>query len=322
MALKHVSLRRGAAGCVLLALAACSDTHETTQQFPTGPLKPGMVARVGSVEVSGKLVKQVAEARKVSPSSAAKLLVDDALLAQAAHDQKLDADLHVAAKVRAVQARMTIDQLLNQQPIRTASDEQVAQMTSELWVQVDRGPALRTVHAVVLSKEYSKEPAAPDTPEENAHRVALAEKMRDAGLRASNAADFMSLANAIPTEGLQVTVEALPPIVEDGRTFDGQSLATEFAKGAFAIPEGEHLSGIVQSDFGWHVIYVAERLPAVHQSMEERRALATRIIAEKTMKADYEAHLVELRKQMPVEISQAATTDIMSTLSPSAPSPP
>lgn len=302
----------------LLAVVACSDTREPPPSL-TGPLKPGVVARVGNVDIPASLVKDVAQARKISPREATTLLVEDTLLAQAAHDQKLDADLRVAAKVRAAKARASLNQLLSQQPSGPATDEQTAEMTRELWAQVDREEARRVAHAVVLASRFSKQPSPPDSPEDNERRRMLAEKIRDAVAHASSPAEFGTLAEAVPHDDLQVKVEALPPMVADGRGFDGNSFAPAFAQGAFAVPEGEQVSAVVPSDFGWHVIYVIERLPPVHQSLEERRALATRILAEKSMKTAYDAHTAELRKQLGVEISTAAETDMMST--PSAPPP-
>ena len=309
---------RACAALSLLVVLACSDTREQPT-FVSGPLKQGSVARVGNVEIPVTLAAEVAQARGLSPRDATTLLVDDALLAEAAHQQSLDTDPHVIAKVRAAQARMTVNQLLKEQPMKPATDEQVAEMSRELWPQVDRSEARRTTHAIVLAATATKDPAVPDTAEGNARRVVLAERIRDAVAHATTPAEFTSLAKAVAPDGLDVRVEALPPIVADGRAFDGNTFDSAFAAGAFAVPDDQHLSGIVKSSFGWHIIYVTERLPPVHQSTEERRALATRILAEQAMKSSYDARIASLRKEHPVEISTAADSVLTETLSPSAP---
>ncbi len=308
--------------CVALALVVlvfgCSDS-QAPQTFATGALREGSVARVGNVELPAKLVSDVARSRKVSPRDATTLLVDDALLAEAARQKKLDTDPHIIAKVRAVQARMMVNQLLNEQPVKDATDQEVAEMTKDLWPQVDRGEGRRMTHAVVLAAQFSKNPQVPDTPEGNARRIALAEKIHDAVAQASTPAEFTSLAQAVATEGLQVTVEALPPVVADGRGFDGNTFDAAFAAGAFAVPDDQHLSGVVKSDFGWHIIYIMERLPPVHLSLPERRTLATRLLAERSMKSSYEAHIAALRKDHHVELSTAADSVLNEALSPPPP---
>jgi hypothetical protein len=245
--------------------------------------------------------------------------VEDALLAQGARQAKLDAEPHQAAKIKAVHARRAIEQLLEAQPAAApASDADVQEMTNELWYMVDRGEALRVTHAIVLSAKSGSSRDLPDTPELNARRLALAERVRDAVHDAKDAKEFQALAQAIPPDGLELKVETLAPLVRDGRAFDGTSFDTDFAAGAFDVPPGSHVSGVVPSQFGWHVIFVTERLPAVHATLEERRALATRLQGEKRTKDAYDAHAAELRKRLHVEISTAAETDMTSVL-PSSP---
>lgn len=171
----------------------------------------------------------------------------------------------------------------------------------------------------MLAAKYTKNPQVPDTPEGNARRVALAEKIHDAVVQASTPAEFTSLAKAVAAEGLQVTVEALPPIIADGRAFDGNTFDPAFAAGAFAVPDDQHLSGVVKSDFGWHILYIMERLPPVHLSVTERRTLATRLLAERSMKSSYEAHIAALRTDHHVEVSTAADSLLNEVLSPPPP---
>ena len=301
---------------IIAGTVSCSEPHDSAQStIAQKALGGGVVARAGAVELPATLVADVATARRVSPREATMLLVDDALLAQAARAAKLDADLHNVAKVRAAQARLALDHLLAVQDRTPATDQQVGDLTKELWAQVDRGEARRVTHAIVMAAKVEKNRTVPDSPEGNARRQALAERIHAAVRDAKTVTEFGSLASAIPTDGLEVKVEGLPAIVEDGRALDDTPFDPAFTAGVFAVPEGQQVSPVVKSDFGWHIVYVTERMPAVHVPFEERRARATKVLVEKRFKASYDAHLLELKKQFPVEISSAAEADLNAALS-------
>jgi hypothetical protein len=303
----HVAV---AIACLAALGVSCSDSS-TRAPVTTTQLAPGMAAGAAGVQLPTSLVAGVAQARHVAPRAAADLLIDDALLAQAARDARLDSDIHISAKTRAVYARLSIDQLLASQTRSSPTDEDVAQMTRQLWAQVDRGEARKVTHAIVLNAKLAKD-QVPDTPEGNARRAALAERIHLAVRDATSVLDFQARAAAVPTDGMGVKVEGLSPLVADGTALDGTSFDRAFAAGAFSVKEGQAVSEVVPSDFGWHVIYVQERIPAVHMPFEERRALTARLQLEQRTKAAYEAHVAELRKNTRVDISTAAAADMAS----------
>jgi parvulin-like peptidyl-prolyl isomerase len=102
-------------------------------------------------------------------------------------------------------------------------------------------------------------------------------------------------------------VEDLPPFIDDGRTpIPGQKMVPEFTKGTFAIPE-EGDTRLVESSFGWHVVRLIQKLPAVSYSLEERRlALAAEAYRDRG-KLRLDADLDRLRRESPPTIDPSAS---------------
>ena len=306
--------------CALTLSIACDNGGSSSDSVAalgaqTAPLANGVVARVGDAEIGAKLLSEVAATRHISPQAALDLLIEDALFAQGARKNKLDRDLHEQAKIRAVSARRSIEATLQARgPIQPASDADVEAYRAQVWYKVDRGEARSALHALVFDDRNSDTHAVPDSPEGDAKRKALAERIRVALENAKNPYEVEPIAKGVDSGDLQVKVEALPPFVEDGRAFTGAEFDREFTKGAFAVPPGEHLSAVVRSAFGWHVIYVAERMPPIHESLEALRSLTTRANADRTIKASYDGHIEALRKELPVELSTSADADMNAVL--------
>jgi hypothetical protein len=127
----------------------------------------------------------------------------------------------------------------------------------------------QVVHAVVLSST------------ESAEARALAERIAEAVSSAQSAADFQQKAKAVRAEGLNVRVESLPPVTQDGRAVDPdrpppagpsvQLLDTQFAAAAHRLERVGQLSPVVHKPFGYHVMYLVRRIEPKMSSLEERR---------------------------------------------------
>jgi hypothetical protein len=187
------------------------------------------------------------------------------------------------------------------------TDEEVRALTAERWPELDRPVSVRTTHAVVLLENAAEDGAA----------RALAATLAAALRGATSADDFIARARNIkdPTGSLQVRAEELPPVTPDGRLWDPSerppkplagSLDVDFTRAAHSLRNAGDQTGIVKSAFGYHVVFLAERYPALDVPFEQRRRdLAHDIFARRAKRA-FEALLSRLRTQTPVTIERSA----------------
>jgi hypothetical protein len=230
------------------------------------------VALVGNVAISASLVAEVAKAQRVSPRQALDLVVEDALAAAGAQKAGLANTAEVVRATRAARARKIV--LGIREAAKNAgppTDEEVKEVTENHWTEVDLPEQMRVIHAIVMkpSKHLIQE-----DPHIEAEAVALANALAATEAGATSEDDFEDRAMALPHGKLEIRVERLDPFTADGRrsTVPGGSFRPEFARGAAPLPVGA-TSGVVVTDFGWHVIRMVERLPEHRVPLEERRQL-------------------------------------------------
>lgn len=279
--------RCGAALAVLLALASCdapSPPPSSAQgSFAAAPRDPGAVAYVGDVAISGDRVARIAAAQRVPAPEARDLAVRDALFSLEARSRGLDAERDIELRATALLARVLIEDInaaaAAQGPV---TDAELDEVTARHWTELDRPEASRTAHAVVLLKKDAAPPM-------RARALAVAETIRKAAAPAADAArssarpsdpraeDPAAIAlrqavNGVPKDEFEVRVEALPPVVADGRTTEGQGTFDQaYAKAAIALERRGDLSPVVETSFGFHVLLLLERLPSQIVPREERR---------------------------------------------------
>ena len=294
---------------VLALVAACGhDAPPPKEQ--TAELGAGTVARVGSVAIPASLVADVVRVRALSPRAALDGLVDDALAAEGAHAVGLDAAPGarwpgVAAQARLVATRIQKDARANGPP----TDAEIAERTALHWRKLDVPEGVRVVHVVVL---YRGKKASP---ENIAAARATLDTVSAAVAHAATAADFESLARAVPVDQkTQLKVESLSFTV-DGRSLDSQNVTIEqpFVAVAVALHSpGDR--GRAETSYGQHLIQLVARLPEQRVPLAERRVLLeAEALATRAHKA-YEATLQELRARYPVQVSTAADA-LMQTVS-------
>jgi peptidyl-prolyl cis-trans isomerase C len=227
-------------------------TSSATSQVPAG-----FAARAGTELISASSVQRIAAAQGLAPAQALDRALSDALFAAAARGS---APLGVASHVeRTALARALLEQL-ESAAIHAGppTDAEINDLARERWLDVERPDAARTIHAIALVKN----------PEQAEAARRLAEKLAEAVKPATSATEFERLANSVPLDGLEMKVEALPPVTSDGRTFeqrDGRFVAAgtfepEFARAAVALKTPGELSPITRSRFGFHVIRLEERV--------------------------------------------------------------
>lgn len=300
--------RWGAARLVLalavagLLVASCGADPERIDEQRTN-LPPGAAAEVGDQTVQAVSVARIAQAQGITKLAARELAVSDALYGAAARDQLSAGQIRVvqrAEAARALYAELKREAAAGGIP----TDAEIEQLTSERWLIYDRPEAARTSHAVVLLS------ADGDT-DEGAAR-ALAERIREATQGAADQAAFASAAKAVPTGGLKVTVEALPPVALDGRIVNpeapaapGQGLDQDFARTALAIPTQGAISPVTKTRFGFHVIYLAERLAQHHVPLAERRKLLEPAVMARRVQIAEQKLLQRAQVAHPIEVSRA-----------------
>jgi len=281
-------------------LAACSSPAPQAMSSG-GPLKPGIVARVGSEELAAEFVASVAARQGLSPTQASERVVLEALLAQAAPSRFEGSGL-VAVSQRSAHARALLDEL--KAAARRAgapSEDELRKLRDERWMDFDRPVSVRTAHAVVV----------PKSPDDDAAAKAVAERIAAATQGIADPQKFWELANAVDSGPLEKRIEGLPLMTEDGRAvfldpadprrqrpprFD-----LDFARAAHAIPAvGEH-SGVVKSPFGYHVILLLERVtPQRYELSSLRSKLASEIYDQRSAQL-LSNLLARLERETPVE---------------------
>lgn len=290
---------RSCALCVLSTAACRHESSNSSRQDP--PLRADVVASVGADTIHAETVGRIARERHVDRGAATQLALQDALLAARSTE--------VAARAarRAAAARALAVELLRQaRAAGPPTDLEVEGPTRSRWWELDRPPMRRTAHAVVLH---------PD-PSADARARSLADRIAASMKAISDVEEFKRVARAESVSGLQVRVEDLEPVARDGRALDPlvahpadvvpSHFDEAFVRGVFEIPAVGATSGVVRSEFGYHVIFLREVIPERRFSLEERRAMLEGEIMAQRAKRRLDDVLGAARRGTRVEVERAA----------------
>jgi peptidyl-prolyl cis-trans isomerase C len=290
---------------LLVALGlACCDGAQAPPPTVLEDLPQGVAAKVGDELISVSAVARVAKVQGISPAEARERLVRDALLS--AHGRALLGETGGVTQIeRAALARAMIERLEQQVRARgEPTDAEIQRITELRWIEVDRPPAARTTHAVVMVEATTDRRAARE----------LATKIAAAVRGAHDAKEFRARAEKVPRGALKVSVEALPPVTADGRVIakpqsgPAQRFDPKFAEAANAIAEVGQQSPVVESSFGLHVILLEEKLAGRSLPLEQRRkVLRDEALAARARVAKDQLEL-ELARGAKIEIDHAAPT--------------
>jgi peptidyl-prolyl cis-trans isomerase C len=286
------------AAAALVPLCAC----DPPPRVATGPLPPGVAARVANEDIALESVERIAAAQRLTPRDARERAIADALFAlEVRADPARRA--RVAVSERAVLARSVLESIQAQAIAEgPATDAEVQALTQERWIELDRSRAVRTIHAVAMVKKPEDRPAA----------LALSTRLAAAVRDAANARDFETRAKALSTSEVEVRVEPLPPVTTDGRGFEPSNtpgrlpesvgnLDPTFTRAAHALTQIGEQSPVVETSFGFHVIRLEEILPEVRFSLEERRTKLTPEIMSRRAKRRLEDLRARLKASTPIE---------------------
>jgi hypothetical protein len=258
------------AAALLVAASALACSVESRSVVARKTLPSGVAASVGTELVLAGTVARIASARGIERETARELAIRDALFAAAVRANPSRAD-SVAVAERANLARLVLEDLERHAKAAGApTDSELDAVVAERWTDFDRPPSARTTHAVVLVKK----------PGDDAEARAVAERLATALRGASTSEEFTRRAQGFPAAPFEIRAERLPPVTADGRMWDpvgrpGANYGTldgDYARAANAIERAAEQSPIVKTAFGYHLIFLDERLPERRVPVDERRA--------------------------------------------------
>lgn len=310
---------RIAIATLVCSAVACGD-HRSPPPAQSAVLGGELVARVGDDRIPVSLVVAVARAQKISKEEALERLVADAIAASAARKKGLDREPPTSWRISAAKARFTADRLLAEARSKgPATDEEIAVLTNQHWLEVDRPPSVRTVHAVVMVARNAP-------PERRKMARDVAEAIREAVVTATSAEDFIAKAKAIPhASELKVVAEKLPATSVEGWVTEGdgtQAMDPDFAKAANAITNPGDTSPVVDSSFGFHVIRLLDRVPEQRMPLEARRIAFVEPTFTMRARLSRDARLADWKAKNPSTIEPAAEALMRIVTSESAPQAP
>lgn len=262
---------------VVVALCSAACRSGSAQSAPSR-FDEGVVARVGSLDVSAMLVARLSTQRGDPLRDAVDRAVHDALLSAYARES-LPGPARWAERVAL--ARRLLGELQRAAeldgPLRT---EELDGWVQEHWWALDRPRMVGVIHAVVLA----------EPPDEEAR--ALAERIRAAVAPVQSSSAFREAALGVPATGREVKVESLPPVTGSGRALDPERppplgprerrFTAAFAQAALELTQVGQLSGVVRTPFGYHVLR-AERMVEVKRVLgaELQELVADALLAER-----------------------------------------
>jgi hypothetical protein len=303
------------AGIMALLLQACGGKRQAPVVH-RGTLGSGVAARVGNDDISTATVERIVRARGVTPREARDLAIVDSLFAQGARARSSSAKVSTAE--RGVLARALLEDFRQRgRALGPPTDAEVEAITTERWIELARPPSVRVTHVVVLAQK----------PEQRAAGRAIAERVAAALKGATKSEDFEKRVGGLGTKEIGVKVERLAPVTADGRMFalavagrpaaEMGGLHDGFTRAAHALENPGDLSPIVDSPFGFHVIFLEERLAPEQPSLEERR----RLLAPEVHSRRSERVLAETKQRLKAStaIELARDVETLTALAPVAP---
>lgn len=128
---------------------------------------------------------------------------------------------------------------------------------------------------------------------EESERAALQEELEEIRQEIEDGADFGEMARE-HSQGPSA------PNGGDLGTFGRGQMVPEFEQAAFELEVGE-LSQVIETQFGYHILQVTERVPAQTQSYEEAEERIRQFLTEEERNQGAQEYVAELREESEVE---------------------
>jgi hypothetical protein len=250
-----------------LIIAGCrvhsSDVDQTKTEEQVNAVddqKQGLIAaRVNGAPIFLSEVKNLLSETddQFTPEEALDILVRNTLLAQEAARRGYAESPEVKAVKTAASARA----LLKSQITQGITPKNLDKKTLQACFEAEKkryvhGKKRRVVH--FLAKTGANHLS------DNEARL-IAAKAQKLASSAETEADFLRLvAPVVEKNRKNVVTENLPPFEADNRRY-----VRPFVEATFQIPEVGDISPPIRTDFGRHIIFLAEEIPAVNRSLEE-----------------------------------------------------
>jgi len=275
---------RAAVACTLLVLGGCSGGPGAVSDRPPAD----------EVVVFESVLATIMRERGVPRERALELGVEDALLARELRARQPELGRWLE---RVVLARQTLGALLEDAKAGgPPTDAEVQELSAARFWEFDRPRMVQVAHAVVVSRD------------ENPAARALAERIGKATAGIADVEKFKAAAEAVPAESFTVKVEMLTPVTADGRAVEPkqpppagppvQHLDPLFSTAAAQLEHPGDQSGVVRSQFGYHVILLLSVIPPQQPSLDERRALLHDEIMRQRASALSETTLERQRREL------------------------
>lgn len=290
---------------VLMGASAC----KTRDAGPTGgPESRGTdqaIVAVGRRMLTANELSLLCHDAGVPPDLFAERWATDSVIAEAARGGALHAS-RVHQVERSVLARALMASLFESARSQgEPTERELETVRSEHWAEVNRPEASQTTHFVVMQRARQN----------TARAEALARALADAVRVARSSEQFKDIVDKYPTDGLEVIAESLPPVTADGRSLrleadgrvigEGPPFNAVFARAANLLQAPGQQSGLVHTEFGYHVILLERKIPpfkAGDESLKER--FASEIHSRRAREA-VEKSIQDSRRTNPVHVENS-----------------
>ncbi|MBK8482167.1 MAG: peptidyl-prolyl cis-trans isomerase [Proteobacteria bacterium] len=287
---------------ILFALPACrpaptahpAATTVTTRASVTDPKQ--VVARVnGAPLLREDVALQLGGA--ANAQRALERAIDEELLAQEAVRRGFARDPSIAREQRRALARRLITRDFIERLPPSAIPRRLVERAYALNRTRYVHPELRElVHILAVA-----DPKGDDAEHHRQARAVARKALALAGARAAlSAAEFKALG-----ERLKATSAPIKLRVEEFTTAPGETIAP-FSAAAFALARPGQHSGVVRTDFGYHVIYLKAITPPRNAALAEVEGEVRKRILADARRVVLDERLSELRQRGPVVVDEAA----------------
>ena len=243
---------------VLLA-ASCSGPNPASaplvvEKAPSAQALATAVAVVDGEPISAAEVKAEAEAAGTDARSALDALVDAKLLVREAAGRGLGEDPAVRDAVEREMVRRLLRTGFEREVTPAAvTDDQIRRAYEKNWDRFDRPELYKVLHILA--------PVAPDAT--SADREAAFQRANAVAARAKSAKTSEAFRAIVPA----LTDDKIKLKGEEVMTGRSGWTVKPFADAAFALAKPGDVSGVVETRFGFHVIYLEEKQPPLQVTL-------------------------------------------------------